>query len=98
MTDALVEAMGRKDLRLLVNDVSPGSKPDPDPLLAGCDELGVEPSRATMVGDSPWDAESAVRIGIRTVAVRTGGFAVAVLREAGAVVIADDPRELVGRL
>ena len=37
-----------------------------------------------MVGDSTWDCEAAGRAGIATVAVLTGGFSEAELREAGA--------------
>ena len=37
-----------------------------------------------MVGDSTWDCEAAGRAGIETVAVLTGGFSEAELREAGA--------------
>lgn len=98
MTDALIKALGRENLPLLDNDDTPGSKPDPDPILAACDQLGVEPGLVTMVGDSPWDAEAAVRVGVRAVALRTGGFSSPSLAEAGAAVIADDPRDLLGRL
>jgi phosphoglycolate phosphatase-like HAD superfamily hydrolase len=37
-----------------------------------------------MVGDSTWDCEAAARAGIDTLAVLTGGFSEAELREAGA--------------
>ena len=40
-----------------------------------------------MVGDSTWDCEAAGRAGIQTVAVLTGGFSEAELREAGAVAV-----------
>jgi HAD superfamily hydrolase (TIGR01549 family) len=98
MTDALVAALGRDDLDIITAEGSGASKPAPDQLLQACDHLGVEPGHATMVGDSPWDAEAAVRAGMRAVGVRCGGFAVPSLLEAGAVLVADDPRELLGRL
>jgi len=37
-----------------------------------------------MVGDSTWDCEAAAGAGIETVAVLTGGFCEAELRESGA--------------
>ena len=49
-----------------------------------------------MVGDSTFDVEAARRMGAPCVAVRTGGFGVDELREAGAVLVAADPRELLG--
>lgn len=38
-------------------------KPDPEPLLAVLDELGVPPERALFVGDSDTDAEAAAAAG-----------------------------------
>jgi HAD superfamily hydrolase (TIGR01549 family) len=38
-------------------------KPDPEPLLAALDELGVAPGRAVFVGDSASDRETAERAG-----------------------------------
>lgn len=38
-------------------------KPDPEPLLAVLDRLGVEPGRALFVGDSTTDAEAAAAAG-----------------------------------
>lgn len=98
MTDALVRALGRKDVDLMDSEDTSGSKPAPDPLLQACQRLGLDPAHATMVGDSPWDAEAAVRVGIRAVAVRCGGFATPSLTAAGAASVVDDPRQLVGRL
>jgi phosphoglycolate phosphatase-like HAD superfamily hydrolase len=37
-----------------------------------------------MVGDTPWDVEAAGKAGVSTLAVMTGGFAIAELEEAGA--------------
>ena len=42
---------------------------------------------AVMVGDSTWDCEAAKRAGLDTIAVLTGGFSEAELRDAGAVVV-----------
>ena len=37
-----------------------------------------------MVGDTVWDVEAAKRAGVETIAVLTGGFSEAELRDAGA--------------
>jgi HAD superfamily hydrolase (TIGR01509 family) len=96
--DALLAALGRKDLPGLDADDVDEPKPAPDLLLAACDELGADPPSVTLVGDSPWDAEAARRIGMRTLAVRCGGFGDDRLLHAGADDVVDAPRDLVGRL
>jgi HAD superfamily hydrolase (TIGR01509 family) len=58
------------------------TKPEPDLVGAAIEKAGGGP--AVMVGDSTWDCEAAARAGIDTVAVLTGGFSEAELREAGA--------------
>jgi HAD superfamily hydrolase (TIGR01549 family) len=59
------------------------TKPEPDLVRAGIEKAGAD--EAAMVGDSTWDCEAAGRAGIATVAVLTGGFSEAELRDAGAV-------------
>jgi HAD superfamily hydrolase (TIGR01509 family) len=59
------------------------TKPEPDLVLAAREKLGE--GDAVMVGDTPWDVEAARRAGVPTIAVLTGGFAEAELRDAGAV-------------
>ena len=49
-----------------------GAKPDPDPLLAFCKAVGVDPARAAMVGDSEHDLVAGRAAGMRTLAVLTG--------------------------
>jgi len=58
------------------------TKPDPD-LVETALEMGGGRD-AVMIGDSPYDCESAGRAGIPTVGVLTGGFAESELRQAGA--------------
>ncbi|HVM00294.1 MAG TPA: HAD family hydrolase [Egibacteraceae bacterium] len=96
--EALLDALGRSDLASADADDVGAAKPAPDLLLATCAELDVEPEDATLVGDSPWDAEAARRVGIRTLAVRCGGFGDDRLLSAGADAVVDDPQELLGRL
>jgi phosphoglycolate phosphatase-like HAD superfamily hydrolase len=51
-----------------------------------------------MVGDTPWDVESARRAGVETVCLLTGGFAEQELRDAGAVDVFESLPELTGTL
>ena len=59
------------------------TKPHPDLLHAALDKAG-DGGPAVMVGDSTWDVKAAEAAGIPTLAVLTGGFSEAELREAGA--------------
>jgi HAD superfamily hydrolase (TIGR01549 family) len=68
------------------------TKPEPDLVHAAIDKAGG--GDAVMVGDSTWDCEAAGRAGIPTVAVLTGGFSEAELREAGAVAVFNSIDEL----
>ena len=47
-----------------------------------------------MVGDTPYDAEAAGKLDLRTVGVLCGGFPEDELREAGCVAIFRDPADL----
>jgi phosphoglycolate phosphatase-like HAD superfamily hydrolase len=51
-----------------------------------------------MVGDSTWDCIAAGKLGVPTLAVRTGGFSTEELIEAGAERVFDSLRELVENL
>ena len=53
---------------------------------------------AVMVGDSTWDVEAASRADVKTLAVLTGGFSEAELRDAGAVDVFESLIELRERL
>ena len=68
------------------------TKPEPDLVQAAMEKAGA--GEAVMVGDSTWDCEAAGRAGIQTVAVRTGGFSEAELREAGALMVFESIAEL----
>ena len=58
------------------------TKPEPDLVKAAVEKAGG--GEAVMVGDTTWDVEAAKRAGVETVAVLTGGFSEAELRDAGA--------------
>ena len=56
--------------RVVGRDTVDTWKPAPESLLAAVDALGVDPSRAVFVGDSPRDREAAERAGVDYVDVR----------------------------
>ncbi|HYH32346.1 MAG TPA: HAD family hydrolase [Pseudonocardia sp.] len=68
------------------------TKPDPDLLRAALDKVGG--GSAVLVGDAVWDFEAGDRLGVPGYAVRSGGFSVDELREAGAREVFDSPAEL----
>ncbi|MGA9995167.1 MAG: HAD family hydrolase [Pyrinomonadaceae bacterium] len=71
------------------------SKPHPDIFKAALEELGdVEPSEAIVIGDTPYDAEAAGKIKLRTIGVLCGGFPEEELRAAGCLAIYEDPSDL----
>ena len=68
------------------------TKPAPDLVNAGREKGGA--GAAVMVGDTPWDVQAAQRAGVETLAVLTGGFSEAELREAGALEVFTSIEEL----
>ncbi len=72
------------------------TKPEPDLVVAAVEKAGG--GEAVMVGDSIWDCQAAERAGLQTLAVMTGGFSEAELREAGAAEVFKTLPELLDRL
>ncbi len=70
-----------------------GSKPEPDLVQVTLEAAGA--GRAVLVGDTPYDVESATRAGLRCVALRSGGYAEAELVEVGAALVVDGPQDLI---
>lgn len=70
------------------------TKPAPDLVSAALERAGGSPDDAVMVGDTTWDVEAAAKAGVPTLAVRTGGFAVAELEDAGATAVFESVVEL----
>ncbi len=74
------------------------SKPHPDIFEAALSQLGdVDAGEALVVGDTPYDAEAAGKINLRTVGLLCGGFPAADLRAAGCVRIYESPADLLAR-
>lgn len=70
------------------------SKPHPDIFEAALNKLGETPHRTIVVGDSPYDAEAANKISMRTIGLLCGGFARETLEKAGVVEIFETPSDL----
>ena len=68
------------------------SKPEPDLVRTALER--VEGATGVMVGDSTWDCVAAGKLDVPTIAVRTGGFSVQELTDAGAVRVFDSLVEL----
>jgi HAD superfamily hydrolase (TIGR01509 family) len=68
------------------------TKPEPDLIEVALKK--AEGGPAVMVGDSTWDVKAAEAAGVPTLAVLTGGFSAAELREAGASRVVESIGEL----
>ena len=97
--ESLLERAGVADLitRETTSDDARGkSKPEPDIILAALAKANAAPSEAIMIGDTPYDIEAASRAGVRTIALRCGGWGDGPL--SGAIAVYADPAELLDRL
>jgi HAD superfamily hydrolase (TIGR01509 family) len=79
--------------RTTASDVE-DSKPAPDIVRAALNKLGLSPGEVLMVGDTPYDIESARRSGVDTLALRCGGDS----RLEGAVAVYDHPLDWLAHL
>jgi phosphoglycolate phosphatase-like HAD superfamily hydrolase len=70
------------------------TKPQPDLVNAALQRAQASAADAVMVGDTPWDVKAASKAGVPTIVVRTGGFGVDELREAGAAAVYESVAEL----
>lgn len=68
------------------------SKPDPDVVEAALSKLELQPNQVLMLGDTPYDIESANQAGVEVIAFRCGDFDDSQLE--GAIAIYDDPADL----
>ena len=93
--NGLLKAAGVDDLidRVASSDDAEESKPDPDIVVAALQKSRRARDCAIMIGDTPYDIESATAAGIPTIAFRTGGWADDDLAEAMAIF--NDPEDLV---
>ena len=92
--EALDDLEIRDDIAVLkTSEDVDGSKPEPDLIEVTLDALGT--GRAVLVGDTPYDVESAERAGLKCIGLRSGGYSEAELVEAGAVLVVDAPEDLI---
>jgi beta-phosphoglucomutase-like phosphatase (HAD superfamily) len=71
------------------------SKPHPDIFALALRQLGdVTRHEVIVVGDTPYDAEAAGELNLRTIGVLSGGFTEAELRDAGCIAVFRDPAHL----
>ena len=68
------------------------SKPDPDIVHAALDKLALAPNEVIMIGDTPYDIEAALKAGLKTIALRCGGWNDQDLK--GAIAIYNSPADL----
>lgn len=87
----LLEARDLADGWTTDDDVE-ATKPEPDLVRAALVMAGTD--EAVLVGDTPWDIESARKSGIETITVITGGYSEQELRDAGAVGVYESVQEL----
>ncbi len=90
-----IEALLRADASA---DDTARSKPHPDIFETALRNLAAPPSRVVAVGDTPYDAEAALKAGIRTVGVLCGGFSRESLSGAGCFAIFRNPAQLLANL
>ena len=55
-------------------------KPEPEPVVRGCEAIGLEPAECLYVGDSPYDIHAGNAAGCKTAAVSWGVFSLDEMR------------------
>lgn len=74
------------------------SKPCPDIFAAALERVApFGADEVAVVGDTPWDAKAAGKLGLRIIGFRSGGFPDEALAEAGACELYDGPSDLLAR-
>jgi phosphoglycolate phosphatase-like HAD superfamily hydrolase len=57
----------------------------------------LAPKDAIMIGDTPYDAIAAKRLGVRTIGMLSGGFSRQELEASGCIAVYRDPADLLAR-
>lgn len=70
------------------------SKPHPDIFIAALEKVGMRPDQAVTIGDTPWDAQGAGKLGIPVIGLTCGGWKRDDLLQAGCVEVWRDPADL----
>jgi len=74
------------------------AKPHPDVFSATLKRLGLKAKDCIALGDTPYDAESAGKAGLRTIGVETGGWTHDELMDAGCVEVYASVADLLERI
>ncbi len=74
------------------------SKPSPDIFAAALEKVGVRPEQAIALGDTPYDAQSAGKLGIPVIGLTCGGWKRDDLLAAGCAEVWRDPADLLDHL
>ncbi|MEG9436632.1 HAD family hydrolase [Edaphobacter sp. HDX4] len=90
---ALARISDLVDVSITADDVD-HAKPHPDIFETALHKVGAKPSSVLALGDTPWDAESAGKAGIRTIGVTTGGWTHQELYDAGCIEVYKDISDL----
>lgn len=96
--EGLLERGGIADLlpKRTTADDADSSKPDPDIVLAALQQAQLQPDRALMLGDTPYDLRAATQAGVGFVGLSCGGYEPAALH--GALRVYADPAALLEAL
>lgn len=96
MADRAIELfeLGRYFKTVITADDTPVHKPDPLPVRMGAEALGIQPTQAVYVGDSPMDVQAGNGAGAFTVAATWGVASRERLVAAGPRAIIDDIGQL----
>ncbi len=91
---ALLQIVGAADLieEKSSSKDAKNSKPDPDIMHVTMEKIGLPADEVVMLGDTPYDIESARKVGVGTIALRCGGWQDRDL--AGALAIYTDTADL----
>lgn len=93
-TEHSVDLLGIRDLLDVITSSADAESSKPAPDIFGVALRACGGTSAIVVGDSVYDVESAKQLPAPCVTVRTGGFGVAELEKAGAVLVVDGPGDL----
>ena len=86
MEDLVDEASSSADAK--------ASKPEADIFAAALKKVNMRPEHAVALGDTPWDAQAAGKLGIPVIGLTCGGWKRDDLRDAGCVEVWQDPADL----
>jgi len=86
MKDLVDEASSSADAK--------ASKPEADIFAAALQKLDMRTEQAVALGDTPWDAQAAGKLGIPVIGLTSGGWKADDLRAAGCVEMWKDPADL----